>query len=188
MTVALPAAGLTYYKRFRMEADLPAALYPELPLPLGWEWIAWTDELLMTHAAAKRRAFAGELDSLVFPNLGTLAGCESLMRSIRQRDGFCPGATWLIRTPDGDAGTVQGVANKAGLGALQNLGIAPEFRGRSLGAALLVKCLIGFQQAGLRRAMLEVTASNAPALTLYRRYGFRCLRTIYKGVSRSSRE
>ena len=181
MTDAPAEVGTVYHKRFRMEADL-SACPPGPALPPGFEWVAWDDAVLDLHALAKARAFAGELDSVVFPNLGSLAGCGNLMRSIRRRDGFCPGATWLLRIGGELAGTVQGVAHDGRLGALQNLGVVPEFRGRALGAALLLKCLAGFHRAGLRRAMLEVTAANAPALALYRRHGFRCTRTIYKPV------
>ena len=38
------------------------------------------------------------------------------------------------------------------------------------------------QVAGLRRAYLEVTARNEPAIRLYRQIGFRATRTIYKPI------
>jgi ribosomal protein S18 acetylase RimI-like enzyme len=65
---------------------------------------------------------------------------------------------------------------------IQNLGVIPSERGRGLGAALMHKAMIGFRQAGLGRAALEVTAQNDAAVRLYRRLGFRCRRTLYKAV------
>jgi ribosomal protein S18 acetylase RimI-like enzyme len=41
---------------------------------------------------------------------------------------------------------------------------------------------LGFQEAGLRRAYLEVTAENNAAVQLYRSLGFRRAKTLYKAV------
>lgn len=174
-----PMPANVYHKRFRMEADLRGRIDPP-ELPAGCDWVGWDDTLLERHAEVKLTAFAGELDADIFPGLGRPDGCAALMRAIRYQDGFCPGATWLVGVAGGWAGTVQGLADADNFGAIQNLGVVPAHRGRGLGAALLAQALIGFQAAGLRRATLEVTAANAAAVALYRRYGFRCVRTIYK--------
>ena len=49
------------------------------------------------------------------------------------------------------------------------------------------QALAGFQRLGLRRAFLEVTADNKPAVRLYHRLGFRTVRTIYKTVDSPGR-
>jgi ribosomal protein S18 acetylase RimI-like enzyme len=88
-----------------------------------------------------------------------------------------------LRAPDGSpCGSVQGLRERSGVGAIQNLGIVPAHRGRGLGAALLLQALHGFAQAGLARALLEVTAQNEGAIRLYRRLGFRRSKTLYKAV------
>lgn len=56
-------------------------------------------------------------------------------------------------------------------GNLDNIAVAPEFRRQGVGDALL-SALAGYAREHLARLMLEVRASNAPALTLYRKYGF----------------
>jgi ribosomal protein S18 acetylase RimI-like enzyme len=68
------------------------------------------------------------------------------------------------------------------IGAIQNLGVVPEYRGYGLGRALVRRALDGFYQAGLRRAYLEVTAENTCAVRLYRAVGFRRAKTLYKAV------
>ena len=171
---------LRYFKRFRMEADLLGPLPPVPGLPVGYAWLPWEERLLETHAAVKYACFRDELDGVVFPNLSCPDGCLRLMREIRSRPGFRPEATWLLAHGTDYCGTVQGVSDKTGCGAIQNLGIAPGHRGRGLGTALLVQALHGFRRAGLERAMLEVTAENDGAIRLYRRYGFRFRKTIYK--------
>jgi len=77
-------------------------------------------------------------------------------------------------------GTVQGVIDRSGMGAIQNLGVVPDFRGLGLGKALMARALAGFQNAGLGRAFLEVTAQNSSAVQLYKRLGFARSRTVYK--------
>ena len=179
--------GLTYFKRFRMEVDLTGRLLVPPPAPAGYRLLAWDDSLLEAHAEAKYQSFRGEIDSNVFPCLGDWLGCQRLMQEIRGKQGFLPGATWLVayESPHGDdeyCGTIQGIRDYSGMGAIQNLGVTPEHRDRRLGTCLLMRALEGFQQAGLRRAFLEVTAQNGGAIRLYQRVGFAKARTVYKAV------
>ena len=179
----------TYFKRYRMELELRHER-PAAALPPGFWWLPWHDSLLDVHAEVKFLCFQQDLDSVVFPNLGHLAGCRELMSIIRNRVGFCPAATWLIVSAAGTAhdpaggcvGTVQGVIDDSGRGAIQNLGVIPEYRGRGLGRALLLMALAGFASSGAARAMLEVTARNEPAVRMYRDVGFRSQKTLYRGV------
>jgi len=180
---------LTYFKRYRMELELRHGC-PAAVLPHGYWWLPWHDSLLDVHAEVKSLCFQQDLDSVVFPNLGHLAGCRELMLAIRNRIGFCPAATWLVVSAAGTefspaggcVGTVQGVIDGNGRGAIQNLGVIPEYRGKGLGRALLFKALAGFAGAGATRAMLEVTARNEPAVRMYRSVGFRSKKTLYRGV------
>lgn len=172
---------ICYFKRFKMEVEL-AGLPPVPPLPEGYRWLPWDDFLLEAHAEVKFQCFQTEIDSTVFPSLGSRDGCSRLMTGIRKKIGFLPEATWLIAGADGPCATIQGVRERSGLGAIQNLGVTPPHRGRGLGAALLLQALHGFWHRGLGRAFLEVTAQNDAAIRLYRRLGFRCRKTVYKAV------
>jgi ribosomal protein S18 acetylase RimI-like enzyme len=174
-------AKLTYFKRHRMELDLRHPR-PDVVLPHGFYWQPWSGELLELHARVKFNCFIGETDADVFPCLGTLPGCRDLMAAIITRPGFCPGATWLVIGVDGAVGTVQGLIDSNGYGAIQNLGVVAGYRSLGLGKALLLKALTGFAAAGAKRAFLEVTTSNEAAVRLYRRLGFRSYKTIYRGV------
>lgn len=187
--------GLTYFKRFRMEIDLARAI-PSPTLPPGYRLLAWQPDLLEAHAEAKYLSFRNGIDSNVFPCLGEADGCLRLMREISQKDGFLPQATWLVATAAGDqppesgileyCGTIQGIRDRSGLGAIQNLGTTPDHRGQGLGRALMLAALGGFRAAGLERAYLEVTAQNDNAIRLYRSIGFHKVRTVYKAVEGSS--
>lgn len=56
-------------------------------------------------------------------------------------------------------------------GNLDNIAVAPEARRRGVADALL-SVVTGFGREHLSRLMLEVRASNAPAIALYEKYGF----------------
>ena len=193
--------SIAYFKRFRMEIDLQTAL-PAVPsLPPGYTWIAWEDWLLEQHAEVKYQCFVEEIDAVVFTSLSNREGCRRLMREIAGKPGFKPEATWLIACapscpphPDacapwgrgagvrGACATIQGIRERTGMGAIQNVGVTAPHRGRGLGSALVLKALHGLQRTGAHHAHLEVTAQNDGAVRMYRRLGFRCRKTLYKAV------
>ena len=57
-------------------------------------------------------------------------------------------------------------------GNLDNIAVAPEYRRRGVADALL-GALTGFGRECLALLTLEVRASNAPAIALYEKHGFR---------------
>jgi ribosomal protein S18 acetylase RimI-like enzyme len=174
--------SISYFKRFRMEMNLRESL-PSVPaLPPGYTWVAWDKWLLEHHAEVKYQCFIEEIDAQVFSSLANRDGCLRLMREITGKPGFRPEATWMIATSDSYCATIQGVIEKAGMGAIQNLGVISPHRGHGLGTALLLKALHGFREAGALRVNLEVTAQNDAAIRIYRRIGFRCRKTLYKAV------
>jgi hypothetical protein len=179
--------SVSYFKRYRMEIDLRAQRFDAAPLPPGYRLVAWREERLDDHAEAKYRSFQYEIDADVFNCLSDYAGCHRLMEEIREREGFLPEATWLATFDRGDGliencGTIQGLRVSQKYGSIQNVGITPAHRGRGVGTALMWAALAGFQQVGLPRTYLEVTAQNERAVELYRRLGFRRTKTLYKAV------
>jgi len=180
------APDVVYFKRYRMEIDLTVDLRQEPGLPDGYFFVPWRRSLVAAHALAKFHSFRTEIDANVFPCLGSHDGCQRLMKEISLKDGFLAEATWLVargplraRRPE-YCGTVQGIRDPSGMGAIQNLGVVPQHRGQRIGRSLLLQALLGFQRAGLDRAYLEVTAENDGAIRLYERIGFRTVRTVYK--------
>lgn len=179
---------LTYFRRYRMEIELVGRDLSWPRRPSEYALAAWEPSLADVHGRVKFESFRDEIDSSVFPCFNELAGCERLMRDIASKPGFLPEATWLAvyQGANGDqreyCGTVQGLRDAAGLGAIQNLGIVPRHRGRGVGTLLLFRALAGFREAGVERAYLEVTADNTAAVRLYRRLGFATTKTVYKAA------
>ena len=179
---------LGYYKRFRMEIDLAGWHFPPAQVPPDYRLLPWDPSLLEAFAAAKYASFRCEMDANVFPCLGEMTGCRRLMHEIIRKPGFLGEATWLIAYAPPQqrrieyVGTIQGVRDRAGLGAIQNLGIAPEHRNAGLGSLLLSQAFEGFRRAAVSRVHLEVTAQNVGAIRLYRRVGFTVVKTVFKAA------
>jgi ribosomal protein S18 acetylase RimI-like enzyme len=184
----------TYYKRYRMEFDFRKVTVPQPRLPEGYDLVAWHNSLREVHARVKFECFRGEMDADVFDSLSDLSGCNRLMSDIASHEGFVPEATWLARFVGSDfqppllCGTIQGLRRSKRLGAVQNVGVVPSHRGLGLGRALMQRSLAGFQEAGVQRVTLEVTAANVAAVELYRSLGFKLVKTSYREVRRAAAE
>jgi GNAT superfamily N-acetyltransferase len=172
--------AIAYFKRYKMEVDLHDL--PPAGLPPGYQCVPWSPDLVGAHAEALFACFDQEIDANVFASLSNRSGCLNLMTELSRKSNFLPEATWLLVGPAGPCGTVQGVRERKGMGAIQNLGITGPYRGQGLGEGLLLQSLHGFRRWGLAHAMLEVTAQNETAIRLYRRVGFRRAKTVYKAV------
>lgn len=55
---------------------------------------------------------------------------------------------------------------------LQNIAVAPTARGKGVGAALLAAAQSDAKTRGAEYGFLEVRVSNAPAIALYRKFGY----------------
>ena len=178
--------GITYFKRYQMELDLSTWQVIDEALPADYHFISWHEDHLEDHAAVKHASFQNEIDANVFPSLAEYESCRRLMQEITRRSNFLADGTWLIayqpitsEEPE-YCGTIQALFDSAQRGAVQNLGIVPHHRGLKLGTRLLFKSLRHFKEMGIQRSMLEVTAQNVGALRLYKRLGFRIMKTVYK--------
>ena len=184
----MQVVSLRYHKRFQMELDLRRWRRQAVGLHKDYRLRAWSDDLIQQHAEAKYHSFRDELDAVVFPCLAELESCLRLMHEIRERDGFVPEATWLAQYVGAGphrveaCGTIQAIRISRARANIQNIGVTPFHRGRGVGAALIVTALAGLQHVGVTRVALEVTAVNESAVRLYRRLGFRSVKTVYKAI------
>ncbi|MBA2665661.1 MAG: GNAT family N-acetyltransferase [Trueperaceae bacterium] len=82
--------------------------------------------------------------------------------------------TFVWREGDTDLGMVRGAPHDgdADAGYLISMWVAPEARGRGVGAALVGEVIAWARGRGLRRLVLDVGAHNEPARRLYERLGF----------------
>ena len=176
---------VVYFKRHKMQIDLLKFDRRHIPSESVFRFVPWSEKVLGQHALAKWDSFRLEIDANVFPCLGDRDGCRQLMRDISLRANFVPEATWLaIADPEGKpevpVGTIQGLRLNAIEGAIQNVGVVPQFRGMGLGRELLQLALQGFRETGCGKVNLEVTIHNTGAIRLYESIGFRYVETVFK--------
>lgn len=174
-----------YFKRHKMQIDLLKFDRVHIPSESIFRFVPWSERFLGQHALAKWDSFRLEIDANVFPCLGDRDGCRQLMKDISLRANFVPEATWLaLADPDGlpelPVGTIQGLRLSAIEGAIQNVGVVPQFRGMGLGRELLQRALQGFRETGCVKVNLEVTIHNTGAIRLYESIGFRYVETVFK--------
>ncbi|MDZ7801100.1 MAG: GNAT family N-acetyltransferase [Trueperaceae bacterium] len=82
--------------------------------------------------------------------------------------------TFVWREGDADLGMIRSAPHDLDpdAGYLISMWVAPEARGRGVGAALVRFVLAWARGRGLRRLLLDVGTHNAPARRLYERHGF----------------
>ena len=114
---------------------------------------------------ARHLPAVAELERICFP---AAPWSEALFRAALEN----PGAAILLAL--GEDGAPLGYAVLSTVldeGNLDNIAVAPAYRRQGVADALL-SVVTGFGREHLSRLMLEVRASNAPAIALYEKYGF----------------
>lgn len=88
-------------------------------------------------------------------------------RELLKQTTFC----WVAEVDGHLAGSLT-LWDVAGEGEIANVAIHPDFWRQGIGRALVQTALDKAAELGMERVMLEVRASNEPAQTLYRAFGF----------------
>lgn len=84
-----------------------------------------------------------------------------------------PGGQIFFALVDGTAaGTVALIPSADGVFELTKMAVSPEFRGQGIGDRLMEKCVKFAAETGAKSIWLESHTKLAPALSLYRKYGF----------------
>ena len=122
-------------------------------------------KLRIVPMTARHLPAVAELERICFP---ADPWSEALFRAALEN----PGAAILLAL--GEDGAPLGYAvlsTVLDVGNLDNIAVAPAYRRQGVADALL-SVVTGFGREHLSRLMLEVRASNAPAIALYEKYGF----------------
>ncbi|MFO0937626.1 MAG: GNAT family N-acetyltransferase [Gemmataceae bacterium] len=171
------SAIVTHIKRIRMAVSLNGV--PPAEMAATPAFLPWSSNLLALHSDALFHSFRNEPDTALFPSFGTETGCRDFMHALQSLDQFCPESTWLAMDANRAIGTIQGLIMPNNEGEIQNLSVLASERGKGIGSGLLMHGLEGFRRAGCSRVVLEVSASNLPAIRLYRKFGFSSYKTVY---------
>lgn len=167
---ALVARGyVEAWRSYDMEtAEIEAPPPPDLPDP-QWRWRPAMDARRDPELAqAWHRAIDRAMGSVPGSYLSSLA---ERLRALRE-----DAPSEMLLCAGRVAGFATGSIIRPGVGSVDILGRDPAFRGFGLGPVLLARIMGRLAAIGARRFALDVTASNADALALYRRFGFEIVR------------
>ena len=148
-------------------SDLPASA-----LPTGVTLVAWTPEVVPAFFAAYAAAFA---DRPGFPGWSQ----EQWVAWTSGDPDFRPNLSWVALAdtePVGFITCAEDSREPTPVGFIIQTGTRPDWRGRGLATALVVRALRDCRDAGYSAAMLDVNVNNPTARRLYDRLGFRVIR------------
>jgi ribosomal protein S18 acetylase RimI-like enzyme len=150
------------------------------------EFHAWESRLLHLHAIALASSFQNESDLANYPSLGTDHGARDLLHDMSALPQFCPEGTILATVKSRPVGTIQSLINPVtGYGEIQNVGVVPGDRRKGIAQSLVARAIVSLLDRPCPKITLEVSATNEPALALYRNFGFHLYKTIYAPVRRT---
>ena len=120
---------------------------------------------LLIRAAETADAFAiAEMEALLFSDAWSEGSVSSSISS--------PLSLAFVAVCEGKAVGYLLASALAPEGELLRIGVCPEYRKRGIGGALMERFLLKSESLLCDTLFLEVRADNAPAISLYRRYGF----------------
>jgi len=168
------AAGYTLaFAEDVMRRDLSDARdLPEPALPPGVTLATWAPETRAAFFAAYSAAFA---DRPGFPGWSQ----ERWVEWTSDDPDFRPHLSWVALAgaePVGFLTCAQDTRAATPTGFIIQTGSRPDWRGRGLATALVVRALLGCRGAGDTAVMLDVNVNNPTARRLYERLGFVTIR------------
>ena len=134
---------------------------PVVPRPEGLTAEPFRDDTAPAFHLAYRRSFA---DRPGFPD----TALDEWVATLSGDSHFLPDESRVVLDPDGEPVGFVTVSTDW----VDQVGVAPQWRGLGVGAHLVVRSLTALQRAGSTRVWLCVNVDN-PARALYERLGFR---------------
>lgn len=134
-------------------------------------WVGYSPDAASLFCAALERSYVQSLDC---PELTGLRPTADVLRGHQATGSFDPSNWWVVLSAGEPAGVLclNGIPQQAAM-EIVYVGVAPTFRGRGVGDALLSRALSLAGAAGATLLTLAVDERNVPARRLYNRWGFR---------------
>jgi ribosomal protein S18 acetylase RimI-like enzyme len=174
----------------RILMSLDTAAPPCLPAAAGlrrFHFEPWSEQHYEAASGVIALAYADHIDSQVNDQYRTVAGARRFLYNIVQFPGcgtfFRQGSFAAFDPRTNSIGGIvltSFVADQ--VGHITQLCVNPQMQGKGLGYELLREAVNALRIYGARRVSLTVTASNAAAVRLYQRCGFREVRRFLSCV------
>ena len=157
-----------------LQTEIRSAL-PGPQLHAGDQWVNYSPS---THELFRRAIQATYQDSLDCPALNGMRDIEDVIEGHKVAGEFDPGLWFVLVRGDNPIGVLLlAISRRHDQMELVYLGLAPEARGKQIGALLMRQALTLAFQHKRARLTLAVDARNVPAIKLYYRHGLARLTT-----------
>lgn len=174
------------FPRLFLECDLteaPASVVLHgayVALPEGFSLSTWAPQDYQAAGELIHAAYMGHTDSEINDQYRSLHGALRFLHNIVRFPGcgiFEPAFSWVLRHHQSrqPIGLVLASRVSEDVAHITQFCVAPEFRGKGLGSALLGHALESLRGAGFSAISLTVTEANTTAVQLYRRFRFNTL-------------
>jgi ribosomal protein S18 acetylase RimI-like enzyme len=151
----------------------------------------WAEGFLDGAAELIALSYRSHVDSLINDQYRSFAGARRFLFNTTQHPGcgvfYRPAA--LVATDRYSrqiAGICLGSLVDSQVGHITQIAVAPRLQGQGIGCEMLRRSVDAFDSYGCRAVSLTVTASNASAVSLYERVGFRTVRRFHAFVWEAS--
>jgi ribosomal protein S18 acetylase RimI-like enzyme len=183
---ALLAEGFRLFPREFMLLDLRAAR-AATPRSPAFQFDHWQDWFFPPCARLIRLAYTGHIDSEINDQYRTEAGAAKFLRNVVLLRGcgeFLADASFVLTARDrGEpVGMVLTSAVNLGVGHTTQICLLPGYQRQGLGRQLLEASIAALRERAFRSLSLTVTSANQTAVELYRRLGFRTIKTFSAAV------
>jgi len=183
----LTAQGFRLYPRQFMLFDL-ARFDPEVPAYTpGLRMERWQERHMAACADLIQLTYANHIDGAINDQYRSRTGAMKFLKNIVVLPGcgqFEMQASFVLReeTSDHLIGCVLTSMVAKGVGHTTQLCVLPGHQGRGLGKRLMLASMDALKKMRATELSLTVTTSNAGAVGLYERLGFRTLKRFVAGV------
>ncbi|MBI4464574.1 MAG: GNAT family N-acetyltransferase [Acidobacteria bacterium] len=170
----------SYHRKF-LYLPLTASRKTVSECPAEVALIPWHSRWFAEAGLLITRAYRGHVDSAISDQYRSRAGALRFLENIVRYPGcgiFNPEGSVLVFHKEARllCGMLLTSAVHERVAHITQLCVDPDLQGRGIGSWLLQQALPQLQQRGFQGVTLTVTASNAPALRLYERFGFSTLK------------
>jgi ribosomal protein S18 acetylase RimI-like enzyme len=147
------------------------------PLPEYIDLAGWSAPFYQAAAELIHSSYVNHIDALINDQYRSLHGSLRFLHNIVRFPGcgvFEADASWVLRDKRTDtlAGMVLCSRVSSDVAHITQVCVAEPYRGHGLGRTLLEHCMAHLAATGFSGITLTVTASNVPAVKLYKDVGF----------------
>ena len=181
-SAAARAMGFQVVERMDMTRDIDSNR-PVRPLPEGLEIVPYSSPYF--EEVARMMCDTTDLsDRVVLPLFSSVDGCRTMLGQILggAYGAYQPGLSFVILAGGQLAGYMLTASYGEGVVHIDDIAVAPGFRGKGLASAMIDRLLRDGGIAGNRSVLLTVTTTNQDALRLYRHKGFTVKETFRQHV------